>query len=210
MQNHMVISFKHNRDNPWYVLIFSRRTMQLYIYWEKGEREKESARTQRSNFLLIFASEWHQKLSMGSGHFISWTCAMSWTTPVSWQWANWLRAGGDTCMHSCLSSFVNKQTRPTVSVALGASDCPSSFVNKHICRLASVTPVLNWANVCSPNILRTVRRTVIRFLIELLVRRTWFRQFEEFTCSQLACNEMQASARTCGRRAADSMIENVG
>ena len=29
-------------------------------------------------------------------------------------------------------------------------------------------------------------------------------------CSQLACNEMQASARTCGRRAADSMIENAG
>ena len=28
--------------------------------------------------------------------------------------------------------------------------------------------------------------------------------------SQLACNEMQASARTCGRRAADSMIKNVG
>ena len=28
--------------------------------------------------------------------------------------------------------------------------------------------------------------------------------------SQMACNEMQASARTCGRRAADSMIENVG
>ena len=27
--------------------------------------------------------------------------------------------------------------------------------------------------------------------------------------SQLACNEMQASARTCGRRGADSMIENV-
>ena len=28
-------------------------------------------------------------------------------------------------------------------------------------------------------ILRTVRRTVIRFLIELLVRRTWFGQFDE-------------------------------
>ena len=40
-------------------------------------------------------------------------------------------------------------------------------------------PVLNWANVCSPNILRTLRRTMIRFLIELLVRRTWFGQFEE-------------------------------
>ena len=71
-------------------------------------------------------------------------------------------------------------------------------------------PVLNWANACSPNILRTVRRTMIRFLIELLFRRTWFGQSEEFTCSQLACNEMQASARTCGRSAADSMIENVG
>ena len=69
--------------------------------------------------------------------------------------------------------------------------------------LACVKPVLNWATVCSPNILRTVRRTMIRFLTELLVRRTLLR-------SQLACNKMQASARTCGRRAADSMIENAG
>ena len=37
---------------------------------------------------------------------------------------------------------------------------------------------------------RTVRQTLIR--------------------SQLACNEIQTSARTCGRRAADSMIKNVG
>ena len=39
--------------------------------------------------------------------------------------------------------------------------------------------VLNWANVCSPNILRTVGRSMISFLIELLVRRTWFGQFDE-------------------------------
>ena len=45
--------------------------------------------------------------------------------------------------------------------------------------MTDVKPVLNWANVCSPSILRTVRRTMIRFLIELLVRRTWFRQFDE-------------------------------
>ena len=51
---------------------------------------------------------------------------------------------------------------------------------------------------------------MIRFLIELLVRQKWFGQFEEFTCFELACNEMQASAQTCSRRAADSMIENVG
>ena len=40
----------------------------------------------------------------------------------------------------------------------------------------NLKPVLNWANVCSPNILRTLRGTMIRFLIELLVRRTWFGQ----------------------------------
>ena len=39
--------------------------------------------------------------------------------------------------------------------------------------------VLNWANVCSSNTLRTVHRTMIRFLTELLVRRTWFGQFDE-------------------------------
>ena len=49
----------------------------------------------------------------------------------------------------------------------------------HLRQELSVKPVLNWANVCSPNILRTVRRTMIRFLIELLVRRTWFGQFDE-------------------------------
>ena len=40
----------------------------------------------------------------------------------------------------------------------------------------SLKPVLNWANVCSLNILRTLRRTMIRFLIELLVHRIWFGQ----------------------------------
>ena len=43
----------------------------------------------------------------------------------------------------------------------------------------SEKPVLNWANVCSPSIHRTVRRTMIRFLIELLDRLTWVRQFDE-------------------------------
>ena len=33
-------------------------------------------------------------------------------------------------------------------------------------RLLRLKPILNWANVCSPNILRTVRRTMIRFLID--------------------------------------------
>ena len=48
--------------------------------------------------------------------------------------------------------------------------------NRAAALLLRLKPVLNWANVCSPNILRTVRRTMIRFLIELLVRRTGFGQ----------------------------------
>ena len=43
----------------------------------------------------------------------------------------------------------------------------------------TLSPFLYWANVCSPSILRAVRRTMIRFFMELLVRRTWFGQFDE-------------------------------
>ena len=42
-----------------------------------------------------------------------------------------------------------------------------------------LSPFLIGRTVCSPNILRTVRRTIIGFLIELLVRQTWFGQFDE-------------------------------
>jgi len=44
---------------------------------------------------------------------------------------------------------------------------------------AALSPFLNGRTICSPNILRKVRRTTIRFLIELLLRRTWFGQFDE-------------------------------
>ena len=40
-------------------------------------------------------------------------------------------------------------------------------------------PIFKWANACLPNMLQTVCRTMIHFLIELLVRRTWFGQFDE-------------------------------
>ena len=60
------------------------------------------------------------------------------------------------------------------------------------------------------NILQTLRQTMIRFLIELFSSPNMVRTVQTLLHSQLACNEMQASARTCGRRAADSMIENVG
>ena len=69
-------------------------------------------------------------------------------------------------------------------------------------------PVLNWANVCLLNILQTVQRTMIHFLIELLVRRTCFGQSKLYFV--LKWLVMRCKLWTCGRRAADSMVENVG
>ena len=42
-----------------------------------------------------------------------------------------------------------------------------------------LSPFLIGQTVCSLNILRTVRRTIICFLIELWLRRTWVGQFDE-------------------------------
>ena len=64
-----------------------------------------------------------------------------------------------------------------------------------------------WVNVCSPNILWTVRRTMVRFLIELLVHRTWFRQSKLYFVLiwlVMRCGKLRSEL------AADSVIENVG
>ena len=66
----------------------------------------------------------------------------------------------------------------------------------------SLKPVLNWANVCSPN--------YDSFLNWTFSSPNMVRTIQTLLRSQLARNEMQASARTCGRRAADSLIQNVG
>ena len=73
--------------------------------------------------------------------------------------------------------------------------------------LTSLKPVRNWANICLPNILRTVRRTVIRFLIELLVRRKWFGQFDEL---HFVLNWLVMRCNLRPELAADSVIDNVG
>jgi len=60
-----------------------------------------------------------------------------------------------------------------------------SALRAHV-RCRSLKLVLNWANCLpSPNVLRTVRRTILRFLIELLVRQTWFGQLDELYTSFL-------------------------
>ena len=71
-------------------------------------------------------------------------------------------------------------------------------------------PVLNWANVCSREHTLDTSMNYGSFLNLTFSSPNMVRTVQTLLPSQLACNEMQASARTCGRHAADSMIENVG
>ena len=92
-----------------------------------------------------------------------------------------LTASVDSCTDKeCPFSGVTKFCRfwrkvPESDARSVMQHLPSSHTGVSTLGLAA-KPVLNWANVCSPNILRTLRRTMIRFLIELLVRRIWFGQ----------------------------------
>ena len=74
----------------------------------------------------------------------------------------------------------------------------------------SLKPILNWTNVCSPEHTSDTSTNYDSFLNWTFSSPNMVRTVQTLLHSQLACNEMQASARTCGRRAADSMIENVG
>ena len=65
------------------------------------------------------------------------------------------------------------------SARAGETTAALILIDKNKINVTNIKPVLNWVHVCSPNILRTLRRTMICFLIELLVRRTWFGQVDE-------------------------------
>ena len=71
-------------------------------------------------------------------------------------------------------------------------------------------PVLNWANVCSPEHTSDTSTNYDSFLNWTFSSPNMVRTVQTLLHSQLACNDMQASAQTCGRHAADSLIENVG
>ena len=64
-------------------------------------------------------------------------------------------------------SFLRGKGNKTEHLVLPLFDC-----NSLTCE--SIKPVLNWVNVCSPNILE---HTMIRFIIEILVRRICFGQY---------------------------------
>ena len=75
--------------------------------------------------------------------------------------------------------------------------------------LLLLKPVLNWANVCPPNILQTVRRTMIRFLIELLVRRIWFGQSKLYFILNWLVMRCKLRPELAADAAADSMIKKM-
>ena len=78
--------------------------------------------------------------------------------------------------------------------------------NKIYSQLSQIKPVLNWTNVCSPEHTSDTSMNYDSFLNWTFSSPNMVRTVQTLLHSQLACNEMQASARTCGRRAADSMI----
>ena len=83
-----------------------------------------------------------------------------------------------TCLHYKKTAHITKRqsTLQKDQSTLQKDQSASQKDSPQYKRTVYLKPVLNWANVCSPNILRTVRRTMIHFLTELLVRRTWFGQ----------------------------------
>ena len=60
-------------------------------------------------------------------------------------------------------------------------------------------PVLNWANVCSPEHTPDTSTKYDSFLNWIFILPNMVRTVQTLLHSQLACNEMQALARTCGR-----------
>ena len=71
----------------------------------------------------------------------------------------------------------------------------------------ALKPVLNWANVCSPKHTSDTSTNYDSFLNWTFTSPNMVRTVQTLLHSQLACNEMQASARTWGSCAADSMME---
>ena len=76
---------------------------------------------------------------------------------------------------------------------------PSSDLKNAYSRVC-FKPVLNWANVCSPEHTSDTSTNYDSFLNWTFSSPNMVRTVQTLLHSQLACNEMQASARTCGRQ----------
>ena len=106
--------------------------------------------------------------------------------------------------YSCICTYMDTILHVFVCVCVCATDVCMCF--DVVCEEYRIKPVLNWANVCSLNILRTLQRTMIRFLIELLVHRIWFGQSKFY----FILNWLVMRCKLRPELAADSMLENIG
>ena len=73
-----------------------------------------------------------------------------------------------------------------------------------------LSPFLTGRMFVRPNILRTVRRTMFRLSIELLVRRKWFGQSKLYFLRKWLVMRCKLWPELCVRPVTDSMIQNIG
>ena len=94
---------------------------------------------------------------------------------------------------------INKS--PTVSNGVRASSFEIWTANLvQSSTLGTLKPVLNWANICSPKHTSDTSTNYDPFLNWTFSSPNMVRTVQTLLHSQLACNEMQASARTCSRQ----------
>ena len=108
----------------------------------------------------------------------------------------------------CVAQLTGTMSRslsrgPRMLVGLQTSHDHSAAVCLSV---TALSPFLTGRMFVRPNILRTLRRTMIRFLIELLVRRIWFGQSKFY----FILNWLVMRCKLQPEHAADSMIVNVG
>ena len=116
------------------------------------------------------------------------------------------RCRPDVCSTTHWNSVTVFESRP--SDASWPTDEPrSQCCRESVClSVTALSPFLTGRMFVRPNILRTLRRTMIRFLIELLVRRIWFGQSKFY----FILNWLVMRCKLQPEHAADSMIVNVG
>ena len=85
---------------------------------------------------------------------------------------SYIKIGSDESRFNVSLTVRDKVTRQCPQTTTFEEKRQPKRIRTEVPLLTNLKPVLNWENVCSPNVLWTVRRTMIRFLIELLVRQT--------------------------------------
>ena len=108
----------------------------------------------------------------------------------------------DETSHSAVSQLLQGAVSSTHRLSYVPYAVPQSYpVTSGRC--FTHTPTFLRPTALSPSPTQSLQGIFFIYTFFIFFNRTWLR-------SKLAYNEVQASARTCGRSAPDSMIQNVG